>query len=60
MDFWNAITGKSGPDDDRGGIGRFEAQDALGEAFTTSIWEISLYQPNLLQWLLRVYVWNGL
>lgn len=53
MDFWNAITGKTGTDDDRGGIGRFEAQDALGEAFISSIWGISLYQPNPLQWPLR-------
>lgn len=54
VDFWNAITHKTHTDDDSGGISRFEAQDALGEAFTTHIWGISLYQPNPLQWPLRV------
>lgn len=58
-DFWNSITDKMGTDDDSLGLGRFEAQDALGEDFTTCVWGISLYQPSLLQWPLRVQVWKG-
>lgn len=59
-DFWNSITDKMGTDDDSVGLGRFEAQDALGKDFTTCVWGLSLYQPNLLQWPLRVQVWGGL
>lgn len=54
MDLWHAVAGNTGTDGARGA----QADLKLSKAFTTSIWGICLYQPNPLQWPLRVTVWH--